>query len=113
VLYWNRRRATGDTGAPAVLGLFNSVERVAMQPTVKRAIAPVTITVKLVASRVNENGTFSGFTIESVKGPNSSTKAVCPPQGGGSIYLKVETLEGITFLTEGAVQAAGPKKKLF
>jgi hypothetical protein len=84
-----------------------------MQPTVKRAIAPVTITVKLVASRVNENGTFSGFVVESVKGPNATCKAVCPPQGGGSIYLKTETLEGITVRGDGTAEAKAEKKKLF
>jgi hypothetical protein len=84
-----------------------------MQPTVKRAIAPVTITVKLVASRVNENGTFSGFVVESVKGPNGTCKAVCPPQGGGSVYIKVESLEGITILSDGAASTGQKKPKLF
>ncbi len=84
-----------------------------MKVTVKRAIAPVSITVKLVASRVNENGTFSGFVIESVKGPNGTTKAVCPPQGGGAIYLKVESLEGITLREDGATGQPVEKKKLF
>lgn len=84
-----------------------------MKVTVKRAIAPVSITVKLVASRVNENGTFSGFVIESVKGPNGTTKVVCPPQGGGAIYLKVESLEGITLREDGASGQTVEKKKLF
>ena len=84
-----------------------------MKVTVKRAIAPVSITVKLVASRVNENGTFSGFVIESVKGPNGTTKAVCPPQGGGAIYIKVESLEGITLREDGATGQTVEKKKLF
>ena len=84
-----------------------------MKVTLKRAIAPVTITVKLVASRVNENGTFSGFTIESVKGPNATCKAVCPPQGGGSIFLKVESLEGITLREDGVAAQTVEKKKFF
>lgn len=84
-----------------------------MKVTVKRAIAPVSITVKLVASRINENGTFSGFTVESVKGPNGTCKAVCPPQGGGAIYLKTETLEGLMIREEGATGLAVEKKKLF
>lgn len=84
-----------------------------MKVTLKRAIAPVTITVKMVASRINENGTFSGFTVESVKGPNGTAKAVCPPQGGGAIYLKVESLEGITLREDGVAATTVEKKKLF
>lgn len=84
-----------------------------MKVTLKRAIAPVTITVKLVASRINENGTFSGFVVESVKGPNGTAKAVCPPQGGGAIYLKVETLDGITLREDGVTGQTVEKKKLF
>lgn len=84
-----------------------------MKVTLKRAIAPVTITVKMVASRINENGTFSGFVVESVKGPNGTAKAVCPPQGGGAIYLKVETLEGITLREDGVTGQTVEKKKLF
>lgn len=81
-----------------------------MKVTVKRAIAPVSITVKLVASRVNENGTFSGFVVESVKGPNSTVKAVCPPQGGGSIYIKTETLEGLSIREESSTDVRSQKK---
>ncbi len=83
--------------------------------TVKRAIKPVTITLTLTASRVNENGTFSGFTVQKITGPNKTTKAAMPPMGGGSIYLKVESLEGIEVLA--AAEAASPtataKVKLF
>ena len=82
--------------------------------TVKRAIKPVTITLTVTASRVNENGTFSGFTVQKVTGPNKTAKAVCPPMGGGSIYLKVESLEGIEVLAaEAASPTATAKVKLF
>jgi hypothetical protein len=83
--------------------------------TVKRSIKPVTITVTLSASRINENGTFSGFTIQKVTGPNKTAKAVCPPMGGGSIYLKVDSLEGLELLTTADTSSptATAKVKLF
>ena len=80
--------------------------------TRKRSIAPVTLTVTVEAKKVNENGTFSSFEVTSVKGPNSTIKAVCPPQGGGSIYIKTETFDGIEVLA-GDSESATPKKKLF
>ncbi len=82
--------------------------------TIKRSIKPVTITVTIEASRINENGTFSGFVVKSVKGGNSTVKAVCPPMGGGSIYLKVETLDGLTVLGDAdGTSATKAKTKLF
>lgn len=80
--------------------------------TVKRSIKPVTITLTVEASRINENGTFSQFVVKSLKGPNGTIKASFPPMGGGSIYLKVEDLENITVL-EGTQKAATVAKKLF
>jgi len=61
----------------------------------KRLIKPVTITVKMTASMVNENGTLSGFTIKSVKGPNSTCRAVLAPTISGAVFVKVDTLEKI------------------
>ena len=61
----------------------------------RRLIKPVTITVKLVASMVNQNGTLSGFTIKSVKGPNKTCRALAPPMGGGAIFVKLDSLEKI------------------
>jgi hypothetical protein len=83
--------------------------------TVKRSIKPVTITVTLSASRINENGTFSGFTVQKITGPNKTAKAVCPPMGGGSIYLKVDSLEGLELLTTADTSSptATAKVKLF
>lgn len=82
--------------------------------TVKKAVKPVTFTITLQASRVNENGTFSGFVVQSVKGPNKTAKVAIPPMGGGAIYLKVESLEGIEVLSADAtVATATPKVKLF
>lgn len=84
------------------------------QVTLKKSIKPVTITVTLTASRINENGTFSGFVVQKVTGPNKTAKASCPPMGGGSIYLKVESLEGVEVLNETATATpSAPKVKLF
>lgn len=86
-----------------------------MQATVKKSIKPVTLTVTLVAKKVNENGTFSSFEVQSVKGSmkNSTLRVSTPPQGGGAIYLKVDSLEGLEMI-EGTTQVSGmPKVKLF
>jgi hypothetical protein len=81
--------------------------------TVKRSISPVTLTVKVVATRINENGTFSGFTSIEGTGPNGTFKVSAPPQGGGSLYLKVETLENVKVLPEAATNSPTVKAKLF
>ena len=80
--------------------------------TIKKSIKPVTFTVTVTASRVNENGTFSGIQIESVKGPNDTAYAVAPPMGGGAVYFKVDTLKGITVFDDDA-PTTSVKKKLF
>lgn len=81
--------------------------------TVKRSIAPVKLTVTVTATRINENGTFSGLVVEEVRGPNDTFKAVCPPQGGGAMYLKVESLKGLTVLKDGQTVMKADKVKLF
>jgi hypothetical protein len=84
-------------------------------PTRKRVITPVVLTVKVQATRINENGTFSGLTVLSASGPNDTFKASIPPQGGGSIYLKVESLKGVTIREDGdtATANSAAKAKLF
>jgi hypothetical protein len=82
--------------------------------TLKKSIKPVTFTIKVTAKKVNENGTFSAFEIHSVSGSvkNNTFKVVAPPQAGGALYIKCETLEGMEVLQEGTVTGA-PKQKLF
>ena len=80
--------------------------------TRKKSIVPVTLTLTVTATKVNENGTFSSFSIDSVKGPNKTATAVAPPQGGGSIYLKVSSMEGLDILAEDE-KGNAPKPKLF
>jgi hypothetical protein len=85
-----------------------------MQATVKKSIKPVTFTITVVAKKVNENGTFSAFEVQSVKSnvKNNTFRVVAPPQAGGALYLKCDTLDGLELVLEGAVSNA-PKAKLF
>lgn len=86
----------------------------AQTTTVKRRIGATTLTIKVTANRVNENGTFSSFEVISVSGPNKTFRMVAPPQGGGAIYLKVDSLDGIKILQADDVTSVTPeKKKLF
>lgn len=84
----------------------------ANQVTIKRNISTVEITLKVKASKINENGTFSSFEVVQVTGPNKAMKAVAPPQGGGAIYIKTESLDGIKILDD-AAKVNTEKKKLF
>lgn len=85
-----------------------------MQATVKKSIKPVTFTLTVVAKKVNENGTFSAFEIQGVKSnvKNSTFRVVAPPQAGGALYIKCETLDGLELVLDG-VTPTGPKTKLF
>lgn len=77
--------------------------------TLKKSIKPVRLTVTVTASRINENGTFSSLTIESVKGIDG-VYAVSPPVSGGALYFKTDSLTGLTVLEDRAPAAAAPKK---
>ena len=85
--------------------------------TVKRSIKPITFVIELTADRVNENGTFSGIAVQSVK---SSVKELAghlrvsaPPMGGGRMFLITDTLDGVKLLGEVKSSASAGKKKLF
>lgn len=84
-------------------------------PTAKRSIQPVTVTVEITATRINENGTLSGITArvvkQSVKGNEFKTSV--PPMAGGAIYIKALSLDGLTLLADDAPKAATAKVKLF
>jgi hypothetical protein len=85
-----------------------------MKVTVKKAIQPIAITLNVTATKINENGTFSGLIIEKISGPKGTKLgAVAPPQGGGSIYLKSSTLDGIVLLDDDDGPKSIVKKKLF
>jgi hypothetical protein len=70
--------------------------------TLKKSIKPVSFTIQVTARKVNENGTFSQLEITGITSPtrNSTLRAVAPPQAGGAIYLKCDTLEGLELLQE-------------
>lgn len=85
-----------------------------MQATLKKSIKPVTFTITVVAKKVNENGTFSNLEIQGIKGnvKNSTFRVVAPPQAGGAMYIKCDSLEGLELLTE-AMATTANKVKLF
>jgi len=98
------------------------VERTSGAATAKMDIEPVSFTVKVTATRINENGTFSSFknvSITSESHPKSSFKVAAPPSGGGSLYLRLgpdaESLaqSGIKASKSKAKEADAPRKKLF
>ena len=85
-------------------------------PTAKRSIEPVTLTVELTATRINENGTLSGITAKVVKQPikNNEFKTSVPPMAGGAIYIKALSLDGLKIVAEdGGQKEQAPKRKLF
>lgn len=83
------------------------------EATVKRNIKPVTFTLTVEASKVNENGTFSGITVKSVKGPNDSISVSVPPMSGGAMYLKMNDEKNIVYLSDGEKSAKKVVKKFF
>jgi hypothetical protein len=73
-----------------------------IKATIKKSIKPVSFTIQVTARKVNENGTFSSLEITSITSPtkNGTLRAVAPPQAGGAIYLKCDTLDGLEILQD-------------
>lgn len=94
-------------------------DKQAFTPKMKRdLVKPLTITVTLTASRVNENGTFLGWTVDKVASgdkdiPAASLKVSAPPSGGGALYIKSETFEGVKIKDASTPKEETEKKKFF
>jgi len=68
----------------------------------KRAIAPVTITVKLVANKINENGSFCGF---------QKIEVVSGPKGTSSRQPDMRRMDMVQFYIDPNVEGAGKDLK--
>ena len=83
----------------------------------KVSIQPITFVIEVTASRVSEKGTFSGLTVTSVKSTSKDLanhlKVSVPPQGGGAMYLKTDTLKGVKVTGEVAAAVKKAEVKLF
>ena len=87
----------------------------AYTPKAKRNIAPLTITVTLEASRINESGTLLGFTVKKLP---KGLKVSSPPQAGGAVYIRLADDAdlkdaGIEVLPEGEKKVTAAPRKLF
>jgi len=79
----------------------------------KVSITPITFVIEVVAERMSTRGTFSALKVTSVK---SSIKELighlsvsAPPQGGGSMYIKTDSMNGIKVLKGSAAKTNGTK----
>ena len=77
----------------------------------KTLVEPITITIVIKAHRINEEGTFLKW--ETVKVSTSGkcgAKVVAPPQGGGALYIRALSTEGLAYAKdEDAAKPAGQK----
>ncbi len=82
--------------------------------TPKKRISPVKITMEVIATKVNENGTLSGFETIKAKASGTDIYAVSHNASGGSIWLKTTTLDGLNVLSDvGPSGTVREKVKLF
>jgi len=86
----------------------------AYTPKLKKSIAPITITLTIEATRINESGTLLGFVVKKMP---KGFKLSSPPQGGGALYIRLD--DGVTLqeagiqLLETAEKPAVASRKLF
>jgi hypothetical protein len=81
----------------------------------KVRIAPVTFVIEVTADKVSDKGTFSGLTVKSIKSTvkelQGFLRVAAPPQGGGSMYIKTDSMKGLD--VQGDITAAKKTIKLF
>lgn len=81
--------------------------------TIKKRISPVKITIQVIASRVNQNGTLSGLEIVSANAKGTEIYATSHNASGGSIWLKSPTLKGLVVISDAGANAKKKEIKLF
>ncbi len=79
----------------------------------KVSITPITFVIEVVAERISEKGTFSALKVTSVKSSVKELvghlKVSAPPQGGGAMYIKTDSLTGIKILKNSEIKTSGTK----
>lgn len=80
-------------------------------------IQPITFVIEVTAERVSEKGTFSGIKVASIKSSVKDLaghlKVSVPPQGGGAMYLRTDSLKGVKVTGETETKAKAKEVKLF
>lgn len=93
-----------------------------MSDLIKKAIKPITLTITVKASKVNENGTLSGLEVVSIKSnvpainKDDNLYLTCPNFGhSGQMLARVNSLEGLEIVEAPAKseKAKADKPKLF
>lgn len=95
---------------------MDKMSKGAQPPLEKRAIAPVTITVKLVANKINQNGSLCGFQkIEIVSGPKgiSSRQPDMRRQDMVQFYIDTSVEGAVKDLKFQTDETSEPKTKLW
>ena len=85
-------------------------EKVALK---KRRIDPVRVKIELEATKINQNGTLLGWSVISLKGPNSTTRLTFPPKMGGGMFVAVDDEDGLVIHDEDDVRKGPTRKKFF
>jgi len=80
--------------------------------TLKVSIKPLTFTIQVTGSRMNENGTLSNLEVKVLKAPADVNARVSTPRmAGGAMYLQIEAdSKGVTILDNDET-AKAPKAK--
>ena len=68
--------------------------------TLKVSIRPLSFTIQVTGSKMNENGTVSNLEVKVIKAPaDVDAKVIAPRMAGGAMYLQIEAgSKGVTIL---------------